>query len=177
MSATRTATGRAGNSGLPPHSPREHRRACRDCGSRGRGAKCPQAPWRKCYGSARLPDPRHPRCTLQPPRGTGDPRQHPPGRLAPLADPHPPNLPAAFRKLDAVTVLAARLLPATAVRRLAGPPARRGPGFPGVLPTSEGSASSERSWDACEAELDRRGERDAPSRLHREPVPTARQQM
>ena len=52
---------------------------------------------------------------LQPPRGPGDPGQHPPlppGRLDPLADRHPPGLPAAFRKLDAVAVLAARLLPA-----------------------------------------------------------------
>ena len=51
----------------------------------------------------------------QPPRGTEDPRQHPPfppGRLDPLADRHPPSLPAAFRKLDAVAVLTARLLPA-----------------------------------------------------------------
>jgi len=54
---------------------------------------------------------------FQPPRGPGDPRQHPPfppGRLDPLADRHPPSLPAVFRKLDAVAVLTARLLPAPA---------------------------------------------------------------
>jgi hypothetical protein len=42
---------------------------------------------------------------LQPPPGTGDPRQDPPlppARLDPLADRHPPSLPAAFRKLDAI---------------------------------------------------------------------------
>jgi hypothetical protein len=52
---------------------------------------------------------------VQPPHGSGDPRQHPPlpsGRLDPLADRHPPSLPAAFRKLDAVTVSTPRLLPA-----------------------------------------------------------------
>ena len=38
---------------------------------------------------------------LQPPRGTGDPRQdspHPSARLDPLVDRHPPIVPAAFRK-------------------------------------------------------------------------------
>jgi len=35
-----------------------------------------------------------------------------PTRLDPLADRHPPILPAAFRKLDAVAVLAGPLLPA-----------------------------------------------------------------
>ena len=41
-------------------------------------------------------------------------RQHPPlppGRLNPLADPHPPIVPAAFRKLDAVAVLTGPSLP------------------------------------------------------------------
>ncbi len=52
---------------------------------------------------------------LQPPRGTGDPCQDsplPPARLDPPADRHPPIVPAAFRKLDAVAVLAGPLLPA-----------------------------------------------------------------
>ncbi|MGD0604912.1 MAG: hypothetical protein ABSA53_15080 [Streptosporangiaceae bacterium] len=52
---------------------------------------------------------------LQPPRGTGDPRQDspvPPARPGPLADRHPPFVPAAFRKLDAVAVLTGPLLPA-----------------------------------------------------------------
>ncbi len=52
---------------------------------------------------------------LQPPPGTGDPRQHPPlppGRRDPLTDRHSASVPAAFRKLDAVAVLTARLLPA-----------------------------------------------------------------
>jgi hypothetical protein len=43
------------------------------------------------------------------------PRQYPPlppGRCDSLADRHPPGLPAALRKLDAVAVLTARLLPA-----------------------------------------------------------------
>src|SRR5260370_19216928 len=47
-------------------------------------------------------------------RGTADPRQHPPlppGRLDPLADRHPPIVPAAFRKLDAVAVLTGPSLP------------------------------------------------------------------
>jgi hypothetical protein len=41
-------------------------------------------------------------------------RQHPPlppGRLDPLADPHPPIVPAAFRKLDAAAVLTGPSLP------------------------------------------------------------------
>src|SRR5207244_2341488 len=52
---------------------------------------------------------------LQPPRGTGDPGQDSPlplGCLDLLADRHPPILPAAFRKLDAVAVLTGPLLPA-----------------------------------------------------------------
>ena len=52
---------------------------------------------------------------LQPPRGPADPRQHPPlppGRLDLLADRHPPIVPAAFRKLDAIAVLTGPLLPA-----------------------------------------------------------------
>ncbi len=52
---------------------------------------------------------------LQPPRGTGNPGQDPPlppARLDPLAARHPPIVPAAFRKLDAVAVLTGRLLPA-----------------------------------------------------------------
>jgi hypothetical protein len=51
---------------------------------------------------------------LQPPRGPADPRQHPPlppGRLDLLADRHPPIVPAAFRKLDAVAVLTGPSLP------------------------------------------------------------------
>ncbi len=43
-----------------------------------------------------------------------DPRQHPPlppGRLDLLADRHPPIVPAAFRKLDAVAVLTGPSLP------------------------------------------------------------------
>jgi len=43
----------------------------------------------------------------------------PPGRRDPLTDRHPPSLPVAFRKLDAVAVLIARLLPAP-LQRLAG---------------------------------------------------------
>ena len=68
----------------------------------------------------------------QPPRGTEDPRQDPPfppGRLDPLADRHPPSQPAAFRKLDAVAVLTARLLPAPQPQGghdRTGPAARRG---------------------------------------------------
>jgi hypothetical protein len=57
---------------------------------------------------------------VQPPRGTGDKDQDPPlppGRLDPLADRHPPSLPAAFRKLDTIAVLTARLLPAPRVRQ------------------------------------------------------------
>ncbi len=52
-----------------------------------------------------------------------------PGRLDPLADRHPPSLPAAFRKLDAVAVLTARLLPAPQPQGghdRTGPAARRG---------------------------------------------------
>jgi hypothetical protein len=52
---------------------------------------------------------------VQPPRGTGDTGQDsplPPGRLDPLADRHPPIVPTAFRKLDAVAVLTGPLLPA-----------------------------------------------------------------
>ena len=52
---------------------------------------------------------------LQPPPGPGDSRQDSPlpsARLDPLADRHPPIVPAAFRKLDAVAVLTGPLLPA-----------------------------------------------------------------
>jgi hypothetical protein len=51
---------------------------------------------------------------IQPPRGTGDTGQDPalpPGRLDPLADRHPPIVPAAFRKLDTVAVLTGPSLP------------------------------------------------------------------
>src|SRR5271169_5558522 len=51
---------------------------------------------------------------LQPPRGPADPRQHPPlppARLDPLADRHPPVVPAAFRKQDAAAVLTGPSLP------------------------------------------------------------------
>jgi hypothetical protein len=51
-------------------------------------------------------------------------RQHPPlppGRLDPLTDRHSPSLPAAFRKLDAVAVLMARLLPALPTSRSGAP--------------------------------------------------------
>ena len=59
---------------------------------------------------------------VRPPRGTGDPRQHPPlppGRRDPLTDRHPPNLPAALRKPAAEAVLTARLLPAPLTRPIA----------------------------------------------------------
>ena len=49
------------------------------------------------------------------PPGPGDPGQDPPlppARLDPLADRHPPIVPAAFRKLDATAVLTGPLLPA-----------------------------------------------------------------
>src|SRR5450631_1556593 len=51
---------------------------------------------------------------LQPPPGTGDPGQDPPlppGRLDPLADRHPPIVPAVFGKLDALAVLTGPSLP------------------------------------------------------------------
>ena len=60
---------------------------------------------------------------LQPPRGPADPRQHPPlppGRLDLLADPHPPIVPAAFRKLDAVAVLTGPSLPVPQIHAGAG---------------------------------------------------------
>ncbi len=77
----------------------------------GHGSRSPSA---RAETSAHV---RFPPGVFQPPRGPGDPRQDPPfppGRLDPLADRHPPSLPAVFRKLDAVAVLTARLLPAPA---------------------------------------------------------------
>ena len=67
------------------------------------------------------------------PPGPGNPGQDPPpapGRLDPLADRHPPILPAVFRKLDAVAVLAGPLLPAPRLGLRAG----RSGGVPGVRP-------------------------------------------
>src|SRR6266566_1333498 len=58
------------------------------------------------------------------PRGPADPRQHPPlppGRLDLLADRHPPIVPAAFRKLDAVAVLTGPSLPVPRLGRYPGP--------------------------------------------------------
>ena len=55
------------------------------------------------------------------PRRPRDPRQDlplPPACLDPLIDRHPPIVPAAFRKLDAVAVPTARLLPAPRIRWL-----------------------------------------------------------
>ena len=66
-----------------------------------------------------LPDrPPLPLGLLQPPPGPGNPGQDSPlapDRLDPLADRHLAILPGAFRKLDAVAVLKARLLPAPRV--------------------------------------------------------------
>ncbi len=53
---------------------------------------------------------------------TGDTGQDPllpPARLDPLADRHPPIVPPAFRKLDAIAVLAGPFLPAPRHRRVA----------------------------------------------------------
>src|SRR6266581_8106822 len=83
----------------------------RQPGRRGQGAD------RDPLGAGRDQRPRpFPFGLPQPPRGTGHPGQDPPlphGRLDPLADRHPPIVPATFRKLDAVAVLTGPLLPGT----------------------------------------------------------------
>ena len=64
----------------------------------------------------------------------GDPRQDPPlppARLDPLVDRHPPIVPAAFRKLDAMAVLTGPLLPAPHVGGL--PASARYCNWPGLL--------------------------------------------
>jgi hypothetical protein len=76
-----------------------------------------------CRGNDRYPD-----TVAQ--RG-GRPAPLPPGCLDPVADRHLPIVPAAFRKLDAITVLAVPLLPAPLVERHAHGPRGVLEDFPG----------------------------------------------
>jgi hypothetical protein len=115
---------RAGLADLPA----EHVRIGHRCGvnahRRGQGAD------RDPLGAGRDQRPRpFPFGPLQPPHGKGDSRQDsplPPARLDPLADRHPPIVPAAFRKLDALAVVTGPLLPAPLIAEVGDSTSRLG---------------------------------------------------